>query len=118
MTKDVSKCLQGMFQTLNPILCVGYCGSEMEMIMMNFIDASDTVLVGVVGEMGKDAVHYAHRIRAKVHTVDAYVGRVLDYDTIEAHISTIRPTVFFIVHGENSTGVLQPLDRIGELCRK
>lgn len=90
----------------------------MEMILTNFIDQSDTVLVGVIGEMGKEAVNIVDQIGAKVHTVEAYAGRVLDYDSIEAHIIMLRPTVFFLVHGENSTGALQPIDRIGELCQK
>ena len=29
-----------------------------------------------------------------------------------------RPVIFAIVHAETSTGVLQPLEGIGDLCRK
>ena len=29
-----------------------------------------------------------------------------------------QPILFFITHGESSTGVLQPLDGIGELCHR
>lgn len=90
----------------------------MEMVLTNFVDESDTVLIGVIGEMGKEAVNIVRRIGAKVHTVEAYAGRVLDYESIEAHVIMLRPKVFFIVHGENSTGVLQPIDRIGQLCDK
>lgn len=86
------------------------------MILTNFIDKLDTVLVGVIGEMGRNAANIVRRIEAKVDTIEAYAGRVLDYDSIEARIVMLRPNVFFIVHGENSTGALQPLDRIGELC--
>lgn len=116
--KDVSKCLQCIFQTKNSTLCVGYCGKEMEMILMNFVDESDTVLIGVIGEMGKEAANIVSEIGAKVHTVEAYAGRILDYDSIVAHVHMLRPKVFFLVHGENSTGVLQPIDRIGALCQK
>lgn len=115
---DVSKCLQCIFQTKNSTLCVGFCDNEMDMILTNFVDESDTVLIAVIGEMGKEAANIVTRIGAKVHTVEAYAGRALDYDSIEAHIIMLRPKVFFIVHGENSTGVLQPIDRIGELCEK
>lgn len=33
-------------------------------------------------------------------------------------LSKYRPAVFFLAHGESSTGVLHPLDGIGELCHK
>lgn len=29
-----------------------------------------------------------------------------------------KPSVFFITHGESSTGVLQPLEGLGELCHR
>lgn len=29
-----------------------------------------------------------------------------------------KPSVLFITHGESSTGVLQPLERLGELCHR
>ncbi len=29
-----------------------------------------------------------------------------------------RPVVFFLTHGESSTGVVHPVDGIGDLCHK
>ena len=37
---------------------------------------------------------------------------------IETALKSHRPKMFFITHGESSTGVLQDLAGIGELCRK
>lgn len=88
------------------------------MILTNFVDESDIVLVGVIGKMGKDAANIVSRIAAKVYTVEAYAGRALDYNIIEAQMIMLRPKVLFIVHGENSTGVLQPLERIGQLSER
>lgn len=33
-------------------------------------------------------------------------------------LSKHRPVLFFLAHGESSTGVLHPLDGIGQLCHK
>lgn len=116
--KDVTKGLQCIFQTKNVTVCVGHCGDEMEMILTNFVDESDTVLVGVIGEMGKAAANIVSSIGVNVRTIEVYAGRVLDCVSIEAHLAMLRPKVLFIVHGESSTGVLQPLDGIGASCQK
>lgn len=43
----------------------------------------------------------------------------LDNSTVSSQaLSKYRPVVFFLAHGESSTGVLHPLDGIGQLCHK
>ena len=37
---------------------------------------------------------------------------------IESAVKANKPKMFFITHGESSTGVLQDLTGLGELCRK
>ena len=37
---------------------------------------------------------------------------------IESALKLNKPKMFFITHGESSTGVLQDLGGIGELCRR
>lgn len=117
--KDVSTCLRYLFQTNNiNTLCIKYYENEMQTVFSNFIENTDIVLIGVIGEIGKQAVIIIDQITSKVHTIDALAGQILEYNAIEWHLNAIRPNVFFVVHGENSTGVLQPLDRLGLLCRK
>lgn len=90
----------------------------METVLSNFVEETDVILVGIIGEMGKQATSIAKRIGAKVHILEAHDGQILEYNVIDSHLAMLRPKVFFIVHGENSTGVLQPIDNLGELCRK
>lgn len=117
--EDASKNLQNIFHTKNPsTLCIGYCETELETIFLNFIEENDKILICVIGEIGKRAINAANKIDAIVHTVEAYAGKILDYETIEREMIKYKPTILFIAHGENSTGVLQPVDRLGELCEK
>lgn len=117
--QDISTNLQTIFHTKNAAtLCIGFCGTEMETVLLNFIEPIDTILICVIGEIGKRAVAAANKIGARVHTVEAYAGHIMDFETIEHKFMKYLPKILFIAHGENSTGVLQPIDGLGELCEK
>lgn len=117
--KEVLKCLQYLFQTKNEVtFCVGNCKNGMELILTNLIHRTDSVLVAVIGETGKQALNFIQNIATEVNFVKSSVGQSLDYKTIEANLNKFQPKVFFIVNGECSTGVLQPISKLGELCRK
>ncbi|KAG7263319.1 hypothetical protein CRUP_002211 [Coryphaenoides rupestris] len=60
----------------------------------------------------------AERIGAKVNTIEATPGGCFTNDEIEKALSKHRPVLMFLAHGESSTGVLHPLDGIGDLCHK
>lgn len=90
----------------------------METVLLNFVEEGDKILICVIGEIGKRAVCAANKIGASVCTVEAYAGQVLDYETIEREMIKQQPQILFTAHGENSTGALQPIDRLGELCQK
>ncbi|MBI2369330.1 MAG: alanine--glyoxylate aminotransferase family protein [Deltaproteobacteria bacterium] len=59
----------------------------------------------------------AERCGAVVTRVEAEWGELLDPERIEDAIRRTRPKVVTIVHGETSTGVLQPLEEIGAIAR-
>lgn len=42
----------------------------------------------------------------------------MNYNIIHENLKLHNPVVFFITHGDSSTGVLQPLEQLGELCRR
>lgn len=116
---DISKNLQNLFHTKNPAtFCIGYCETEMETVLLNFVEENDKILICIIGEIGKRAVSACNKIGASVHMVEAYAGKILDYETIERQIIKFKPKIVFIAHGENSTGVLQPVDRMGEICER
>ena len=45
------------------------------------------------------------------------MGTVFDPDDIIKEIKRVKPKIVAMVHGETSTGRLQPLKQIGEACR-
>ncbi|XP_037106144.1 alanine--glyoxylate and serine--pyruvate aminotransferase a [Syngnathus acus] len=117
---DIRSGVQYMFQTLNPVTLVvsGTGHAAMECGIFNAVEAGDSVLVAVNGIWGERAADMAGRIGAVVHTIIAPPGGVFTNAEIEQALIKHRPGLLFLTHGESSTGVLHPLDGIGQLCHK
>jgi alanine-glyoxylate transaminase/serine-glyoxylate transaminase/serine-pyruvate transaminase len=60
----------------------------------------------------------ATRYKADLSVMEKPWGESFSYEEIKYEIETKKPSIFAIVHAETSSGVLQPLEGIGELCRK
>lgn len=75
------------------------------------------VLVGVNGIWGERMTVLAARYGADVRTMTAEAGHVFSYADVERALQANPGTkVVFLVHGESSTGTLQPLTGLGDLC--
>lgn len=109
-----------LFQTTNAItFCTSGSGSSaMETVLINLIEEGDEVLIGIIGAFGHRALDIASRCGANVHVLEAKLGTSLTYEQIRAHVETHKPKLLFLVHGDSSTGVLQKLDNIGDVCRR
>ena len=46
------------------------------------------------------------------------MGKAFTKNEIAQALQTVRPKVLFLVHSESSTGVMQNLEGIGELCER
>ncbi|XP_023665891.1 alanine--glyoxylate aminotransferase-like isoform X2 [Paramormyrops kingsleyae] len=55
-------------------------------------------------------------IRARVNTIVKLPGGYFTNEEIEQALYEHKPVLFFLTHGESSSGVVHPLDGIGELC--
>ncbi|XP_008305554.2 alanine--glyoxylate and serine--pyruvate aminotransferase a isoform X1 [Cynoglossus semilaevis] len=117
---DIKSGIQYMFQTNNAVtLAVSGTGhTAMECAIFNSVEPGDSVVTAVNGIWGERAADMAERIGAKVNTIVAAPGRFLSNAEIEQVLAKHRPALFFLAHGESSTGVLHPLDGIGQLCHK
>lgn len=117
---DVKLGCQYIFQTKNEVtLCVSASGhGGMEAALCNLIEPGDRALFGVTGLWGNRASDMAKRYGADCRFVTAKTGSALTLDQIEESLVKERPVLFFIVQGDSSTGVLQPLEGVGELCRR
>jgi len=112
---EVRAGLKQVFQTQNEMtLAVSGTGSAgMETALVNLLEPGERVLIGVNGVFGGRMVDVAQRCGAEVQTVEAPWGQTLDQDRMIEAIRKHKPKVVAIVHAETSTGVHQPVDRLG-----
>jgi alanine-glyoxylate transaminase/serine-glyoxylate transaminase/serine-pyruvate transaminase len=75
-------------------------------------------LVAVMGYFGLRQADMAGRYGAEVIRIDRPWGEAFSLEELEAALITHKPAVLAMVHAETSTGVCQPMEGIGELCRR
>uniref|UniRef100_A0A9J8ARS0 Alanine--glyoxylate aminotransferase n=1 Tax=Cyprinus carpio carpio TaxID=630221 RepID=A0A9J8ARS0_CYPCA len=112
--------IQYAFQTQNRVtLAVSGPGhAAMECAIFNSLEHGESVLIAINGIWGERAAEIAERIGAKVNTLVTSAGGYFTNEEIEQALDKYRPVVFFLTHGESSTGVVHPIDGIGDLCHK
>ncbi|MCC6604646.1 MAG: alanine--glyoxylate aminotransferase family protein [Anaerolineae bacterium] len=116
---EIQEMLRYTWQTSNPFtLPVSGTGSAaMEATLANLVEPGDVVLIGVIGYFGERLVDMAGRYGADVRRVERPWGEVLSLDDISQALDEHKPAVLALVHAETSTGALQPMDGVAELCR-
>lgn len=117
---DIKEGLKYLFQTENAVtLCVSASGhGGMEAALCNLIEQGDVVLMAVTGLWGKRAGEMASRYGADVRYIEAGHGAVVTLDRLTNYMQTHKPKVLFVTQGDSSTGVLQSLESVGDLCRR
>ena len=108
------------FQTTNQwaFTIDGTSRAGLEAVVTSIISKGDSVLVPIFGRFGHLFVELCERAGAEVHTIETEWGTVFDQETIIDEIERLHPKVVALVHGETSTGRMQPLDKIGPAIRK
>lgn len=98
-------------------LAVSGTGSAgMETMVVNFISPGDRVVCAVNGLFGERMADELTRHGAIVERVEAEWGRAVECDRLIGALGE-STVALFVVHGETSTGVCQPLDGLGDACR-
>jgi alanine-glyoxylate transaminase/serine-glyoxylate transaminase/serine-pyruvate transaminase len=117
---EVQELLRYAWQTDNRLTLPmsGTGSAAMEATLANTLEPGDRVLVAVKGYFGHRLADMAGRYRAEVHTITSPWGEAFSLEAIEAALREHRPAIFAIVHAETSTGVCQPMEGIGDLCRR
>ena len=90
----------------------------MESGLCNLIDDGDVVLIAWQGIWGERATDMANRLGANVRLIKKLPGEQVSLEEARKQFKLHKPAVFFIAHGESSTGMLQNLDGFGDLCRE
>ncbi|MGH0175352.1 UNVERIFIED_CONTAM: hypothetical protein FKN15_070512 [Acipenser sinensis] len=117
---DIKKGIQYAFQTKNE-LTMAISGSghvAMEAALYNAVERGETVLMGVNGIWGERAADISERMGADAKRIVKPPGECFTLQEIEQALSKHKPVLFFITHGESSTGIAHPLDGLGALCHK
>ncbi|UUY05300.1 alanine--glyoxylate aminotransferase family protein [Svornostia abyssi] len=114
---EIGDLLRAAFVTENevafPISGTGSAG--MEAMVANLIEPGERVVCGVHGLFGERMADELARHGADVVRVEAEWGRAIDPQAlIDAVAAGPAPAALFVVHGETSTGVAQPLDGLAD----
>jgi (S)-ureidoglycine---glyoxylate transaminase len=108
------------FQTENrqtfPVSGTGRAG--LEAAMASLIEPGDRVVVGECGNFGQLLSEIAERCGAEVVPVRAEWGQVIEPEAIETALRGGHTKLVALIHGETSTGVLQPLQEIAQLAHR
>ena len=116
---DVMNLGRAAFHTTNPrTLAVSGTGrAGMEAAIASLVEPGDRVLVANCGRFGDLFVDLATRYGAQVSQLSAEWGRIIEPDALEDALKHAPVKLVAIVHGETSTGMWQPLEDIGRICR-
>jgi (S)-ureidoglycine-glyoxylate aminotransferase len=96
----------------------GTSRSGIEAVLTSLIEPGERVLVPIFGRFGYLLQEIAERCGAQVTTLTKPWGTVFDPAEIAEAIQRVKPDLVAIVHGETSTGCVQPLTGIGAACRE
>jgi len=120
LMNDVQTLLRRVFTTENSfaIAISGTGSAGMEAAIVNLVEPGDPIVVGVNGVFGTRLATIVERCGGKAIRVESPWGRIVEPDAIEAAIRRFGSVkAVAIVHAETSTGVSQPLEPVGQVCR-
>jgi len=120
MMNETMELLRRLFRTSNrwayPV--DGTSRAGLEAVLAGVIEPGDRVLVPIYGRFGHLLHEIAERYGAEVRVIEREWGTAFDPDEIIRAIREHRPKVVALVHGETSTGRMQPMEGIGAACRE
>jgi (S)-ureidoglycine-glyoxylate aminotransferase len=108
-----------VFETDNPqtfpVSGTGRAG--LEAAIASLVEPGERVVVAECGRFGLLCGDIAERHGANVVRVHSEWGTIADPDAIRLALGAAATKMLIAVHGETSTGVLQPLEPLAELAR-
>ena len=92
--------------------------SGMEAVMTNLIEEGEDMLVLINGFFSERMVDVASRLGAKVDTLEFPCGKPMDTAEVAKKLKEKKYKLVAMVHGETSTGVLNPIKEIGPMVKE
>ncbi|CAK9829186.1 Alanine--glyoxylate aminotransferase [Anthophora retusa] len=117
---EIKAGLQYVFQTKNRLtLALSASGhGGMEACLINLLEPGDTILIVKCGIWGERAADMATRIGANVKLIETEHNKAVTLEQMRTALDRDRPVAVFMVQGESSTGLKQPLEGFGELLHR
>lgn len=117
---EVQDLLRYTFQTENHQTFVvdGTARAGIEAVLSGIIEKGDKVYVPIFGRFGHLLTEISKRAGGDVHTTEIEWGTTYSFHQLKKEIDEFQPKVVAIVHGETSTGRMQPLKELGHYCRE
>jgi alanine-glyoxylate transaminase/serine-glyoxylate transaminase/serine-pyruvate transaminase len=118
---DTQRPLRTVFRTENDFtMAISGTGTAgMEAAIYNVVEPGDTVVVCQNGYFAVRMADMVRRCGGEVVLVEADWGKLIEPERVEAALKGAgRVKVVAIVHGETSTGVLQPLEEISRIAHE
>ncbi len=115
---EIKRRLQLLMETENrltiPISGTGSAG--METCFVNLIEPGDPVLVLKNGVFGMRMEDLAGRLGAAVDVLEFEWGTAVEPEAVKKKLQEKSYKIVAVVHAETSTGVMNPVDKIGEMA--
>jgi alanine-glyoxylate transaminase/serine-glyoxylate transaminase/serine-pyruvate transaminase len=92
--------------------------SGMEAVLVNLVEEGDSMLVIVNGYFSERMTEVARRLGAQVDTLEYPWGKPVDCAEVSNKLKAKPYKLVGMVHGETSTGVLNPINEIGPKARE
>ena len=117
---EVMHLYRKVFKTDNQatLLIDGTSRAGIEAVLVSCIEPGDKVLIPIFGRFGHLLTEIAQRSGAEVHTIEVPWGQVFTADQVEDAVKKVRPKILAMVQGDTSTTMLQPLEKLGEICQR
>ncbi len=96
-----------------PLSGTGSAG--MEAAFVNLVEKNDKVLILINGVFGVRMAEVATRLGAQVDKLETEWGKVIDVKEVKAKLASAKYDIVAVVHAETSTGVCNPVEKIGKL---
>lgn len=96
----------------------GTSRAGIEAVLCSIIEPGDKVLIPIFGRFGHLLTEICERYGADIYTMDCEWGKVFDPEDVIKEMKKVCPKIVAMVHGETSTGCMQPLKEIGIACRE
>ncbi|MCC3372687.1 alanine--glyoxylate aminotransferase family protein [Cohnella sp. REN36] len=120
LMNETMQLLRHLFRTENrwsyPV--DGTSRSGIEAALVSLIEPGDRVLVPIYGRFGHLLYEIAERCGASVIVMEREWGSVFLPGELAEAVRRERPDLVALVHGETSTGRMQPLGGVGAACRE